>query len=72
MNMIEVRPCTTGRSRGDNRSAMMVCAIGNSPPPPIPCSARARINTQIVGASAQATEPATKITIAASSSARRP
>ena len=51
---------------------MMVCAIGNSPPPPMPCSARARINTQIVGASAQATEPATKITIAARSSARRP
>jgi len=72
MNMIEVRPCTTGRSRGDKRSAMMVCAIGNSPPPPMPCSARARIKIQIVGASAQATEPATKITIAASNSARRP
>jgi len=72
MNMIEVRPWITGRSRGESRSAMMVCAIGKRPPPPIPCRPRAMTNTQKVGASAQATEPATKMPIAIIRMERRP
>src|SRR6516165_8159342 len=53
MNMIEVRPWTIGRSRGDNRSAMIVWAMGKRPPPPKPCSPRATIRTQMVVASAR-------------------
>ena len=72
MNMMEVRPCTIGRSRGDSMSAMIVCAIGKSPPPPMPCSPRARISVQIVGARAQTTEPRMKMEMANSSIVRRP
>ena len=61
-----------GRSRGLNMSAMTVCAIGNKPPPPMPCNARAAISTQIDGAIAQATEPMMKTPIADSMMARRP
>ena len=72
MNMTDVRPITIGRSRGEIKSAMMVCAIGNRPPPPTPCSPRARISIQMSCASAQTTEPAMKIPIAVSRIVRRP
>ena len=51
---------------------MMVWAIGSKPPPPIPCSPRAKTSSQIVGASAQAIEPSTNMPMASSSTARRP
>ena len=51
---------------------MMVCAIGNSPPPPSPCKARPKTSTQIVGATAHAIEPTMKIPIATSMMVRRP
>ncbi len=72
MNTTAVRLCTIGRSRGDSISAMMVCAIGNRPPPPTPCNARSTTKSQIVGASAQAMEPTIKMPIAASMMVRRP
>ena len=53
-------------------SPMMVCAIGRMPPPPMPCSARAAIKAGIDGASAHATEPTTKMTMAPSIIRRRP
>jgi hypothetical protein len=42
------------------------------PPPPIPCSARATISVHMLGASAQATEPATNTPTAMSIMRRRP
>src|SRR3954466_8809649 len=48
-------------------SAMIVCAREIKPPPPSPCSARARMSASIVGARAQAIDPATKIAMPASS-----
>jgi hypothetical protein len=51
---------------------MMVCASAISPPPPSPCSARAKISAVMLGASAQAAEPATKMPMAISIMARRP
>ena len=53
-------------------SPMMVCAIGKMPPPPMPCSARAKISAGMLGASAQATEPTMKMQIAISIIRRRP
>ena len=51
---------------------MMVWAIGRMPPPPMPCSARAAISAGMLGASAQATEPTMKMTMATSIIRRRP
>ena len=51
---------------------MMVCAIGSMPPPPMPCTARAMTSASIVGASAQATEPARKMPMPSSMMVRRP
>ena len=51
---------------------MMVCASAISPPPPEPCTARPAISTLIDGASAQISEPATKMPMAISIMARRP
>jgi hypothetical protein len=51
---------------------MIVCTIGNSPPPPIPCKARPRMSTHMAGASPQATEPTTKMLMDSSRIVRRP
>jgi hypothetical protein len=53
-------------------SAMMVCDSAISPPPPRPCSARAKTSAVMLGASAQASEPTTKRPMAASITPRRP
>jgi hypothetical protein len=51
---------------------MIVCASEISPPPPSPCTSRAAIKRNMVGASAQASEPTMKVTIPMRSVIRRP
>jgi hypothetical protein len=53
-------------------SAMMVCASAIRPPPPSPCSARARTSQVMLCAMAQAMDPTMKMTIAVSMMTRRP
>ena len=53
-------------------SPTMVWAKAISPPPPIPWRARARMRKSMVGAIAQAMEPAMKITIPVSRVTRLP
>jgi hypothetical protein len=51
---------------------MIESAIANSPPPPIPWNARARISSVIDCAIPDSAEPATKMPIAAWKISRRP
>jgi hypothetical protein len=60
------------RSRGETTSAIAAWEIAISPPPPIPCSARARISCGSVCATAQNRAAITNTTIAGISVRRRP
>ncbi len=53
-------------------SAMVVCTSGTMPPPPMPCSVRPAISIAMLGAAAEAAEPAMNKPMAASIMARRP
>ena len=53
-------------------AANTVCTSGMMPPPPIPWTARPRLSTSMLGASAHMTEPAVNSPSPASSMVRRP